>query len=223
MAPTSTPPPAPTQGLGTSPRPSSARTPPSVLHRLGATSPPPCLSAGAIDHLLSTDAFLTAPQLAEWAEHILAAMLLPNLVWRAGRAAEQAGLDPASSPLVSPHLPSSPLVSPHLASSRLSRLLAPHRAAPRLASRLFSPDVASSRLVAPPRASPHRVASRPTCSRPLPRDLPRDLRCASRRSCASRSFCRCGWSRRRSWPPRWRALCRCSSLASTTTASTPAR
>ena len=44
---------------------------------------------GAVDHLLSDEAFCSAPPLTEWAEHILAAMLLPNLVWRAGRVAEQ--------------------------------------------------------------------------------------------------------------------------------------
>ena len=29
---------------------------------------------------------------SRWAEHVLAAMLLPNLVWRAGRVAEQVRL-----------------------------------------------------------------------------------------------------------------------------------
>ena len=43
----------------------------------------------AVPHLLSDEAFCAAPPLTEWAEHILAAMLLPNLVWRAGRVAEQ--------------------------------------------------------------------------------------------------------------------------------------
>ena len=47
---------------------------------------------GAVDHLLSDEAFCSAPPLTEWAEHILAAMLLPNLVWRAGRVAEQVRL-----------------------------------------------------------------------------------------------------------------------------------
>jgi len=47
---------------------------------------------GAVDHLLTDEAFCAAPPLTEWAEHVLAAMLLPNLVWRAGRVAEQVRL-----------------------------------------------------------------------------------------------------------------------------------
>lgn len=41
-----------------------------------------------LDALLATPSFAAAPELDEWAELIFAAMLVPNLVWRAGRAAE---------------------------------------------------------------------------------------------------------------------------------------
>ena len=55
--------------------------------------PPLRLTAlGVLDHLLSQPSFCAAAELAEWAEHLLAAMLLPNLVWRAGKAAEQVRL-----------------------------------------------------------------------------------------------------------------------------------
>jgi len=45
-----------------------------------------------IDHLLSSDGFTTAADIADWAEDILSALLLPNLVWRAGKAAEHVRL-----------------------------------------------------------------------------------------------------------------------------------
>ena len=55
--------------------------------------PPLRLTAlGVLDHLLATPSFVAAAELSEWAQHLLAAMLLPNLVWRAGRAAEQVRL-----------------------------------------------------------------------------------------------------------------------------------
>jgi len=41
-----------------------------------------------LDSLLSTPSFCAAPDLADWAELILQAMLVPNLVWRSGKAAE---------------------------------------------------------------------------------------------------------------------------------------
>lgn len=41
-----------------------------------------------LDSLLATPTFCAAPELNDWAELIFAAMLVPNLVWRSGRAAE---------------------------------------------------------------------------------------------------------------------------------------
>jgi len=41
-----------------------------------------------VDSLLASPSFCAAPDLDDWAEDILAALLVPNLVWRAGRAAE---------------------------------------------------------------------------------------------------------------------------------------
>jgi len=41
-----------------------------------------------VDALLSTGSFTCAPELDEWAELMFAALLVPNLVWRSGRAAE---------------------------------------------------------------------------------------------------------------------------------------
>jgi len=44
------------------------------------------------NQLLDTESFARAPELDEWAEHLFAAMFLPNLVWRAGKAAEHVRL-----------------------------------------------------------------------------------------------------------------------------------
>ena len=55
--------------------------------------PPLRLTAlSLVDHLLSTPGFTAAPELKEWAPLVLDGMLLPNLVWRAGRAAEHVRL-----------------------------------------------------------------------------------------------------------------------------------
>uniref|UniRef100_A0A7S3SDL0 Dynein axonemal assembly factor 5 HEAT-repeat domain-containing protein n=1 Tax=Emiliania huxleyi TaxID=2903 RepID=A0A7S3SDL0_EMIHU len=45
-----------------------------------------------LDSLLSAEGFLAAPEWAEMGEHVLAAMLLPNAVWRAGKPAEHVRL-----------------------------------------------------------------------------------------------------------------------------------
>ena len=87
-------------------------------------------------------AFCSAPPLTEWAEHILAAMLLPNLVWRAGRVAEQVRLavmlltltlpltptptptpnpDPNPDPHPLPHPNPIPHPNPHQVSGPISR------------------------------------------------------------------------------------------------------
>jgi dynein assembly factor 5 len=44
------------------------------------------------DHLLSSSDFCAAPEWGEMAEHAFAAMLLPNVVWRAGKPAEHVRL-----------------------------------------------------------------------------------------------------------------------------------
>lgn len=44
------------------------------------------------DHLLSLSDFCAAPEWGEMAEHAFAAMLLPNVVWRAGKPAEHVRL-----------------------------------------------------------------------------------------------------------------------------------
>jgi len=45
-----------------------------------------------VDSLLSSASFCAADDLADWAELILQAMLVPNLVWRSGKAAEHVRL-----------------------------------------------------------------------------------------------------------------------------------
>jgi len=45
-----------------------------------------------VDSLLSSSSFSSAADLHDWAEDILAALLVPNLVWRAGKAAEHVRL-----------------------------------------------------------------------------------------------------------------------------------
>jgi len=66
-----------------------------VLARLLDPKQEPTLRLTALslmDHLLGDADFAASPQLAEWAEHLFAAMLLPNLVWRAGKTAEHVRL-----------------------------------------------------------------------------------------------------------------------------------
>ena len=75
---------------------------------------------GTLDHLLGSDSFCAAPPLAEWAEHLLAAMLLPNLVWRAGRAAEHVRL--AAMLCVSRLLPLALVTPPQLSAAMESAL-----------------------------------------------------------------------------------------------------
>ena len=56
---------------------------------------------------------------SRWAEHVLAAMLLPNLVWRAGRVAEQVRLaamlcvSPNPNPKPNPNPNPNPYPHPH--------------------------------------------------------------------------------------------------------------
>ena len=66
---------------------------------------------------------------------------------------EQQAPSSPSSPLISPHLPASPLISPHLASSPL---ISPHFAS----SRLISPHLASSRLISPHLPTSARLVQR---------------------------------------------------------------
>jgi len=69
-----------------------------------------------LDHLLSTHTFAVSTELADWAEDIFGAMLLPNLVWRAGKAAEHVRLASAlclSKLVPLPHL-SGAVLSAHL-------------------------------------------------------------------------------------------------------------
>ena len=42
-----------------------------------------------LEHLLADATFAASNDLSDWAEHIYEAMLLPNLVWRAGKPSEQ--------------------------------------------------------------------------------------------------------------------------------------
>ena len=42
-----------------------------------------------LEHLLSDTDFAQSTDLADWAEHMYEGLLLPNLIWRAGKAAEQ--------------------------------------------------------------------------------------------------------------------------------------
>ena len=49
------------------------------------------------NQLLDTEAFVCAPDLDDWAEHLFAAMFVPNLVWRAGQVHAPPPLRPAPS------------------------------------------------------------------------------------------------------------------------------
>ena len=73
-----------------------------------------------VDSLLESPSFTGAPELDDWAEDLLAALLVPNLVWRAGKAAEHVRL--AAMTGVARLLPL-PSLKPSQLSSQLEELM----------------------------------------------------------------------------------------------------
>jgi len=67
---------------------------PALAHVLDPKQEPVLRGTGLalLNSLLASEAFCTAPDLDDWAELILQAMLVPNLVWRSGKAAEHVRL-----------------------------------------------------------------------------------------------------------------------------------